>query len=207
MERRDFLMLTTLGVAAGTLGATESPALLPATIPAADARIRTGPYLQDPAPDAMTVMWMTTVPGYGYIEYGPTESLGRKAEAYADGLVEANNVLHRVRLTDLKPATKYFYRVVFKPTPTFRSHKIEFGPAITSDICSFTTSDPNAKSLRFLMYNDLHDNVAMWKRLHGFVVKEKVDFFFLNGDITNEMQDEKQMVEHFLDPCTEMFAR
>jgi predicted phosphodiesterase len=56
------------------------------------------------------------------------------------------------------------------------------------------------------MYNDIHDNVELWQALHRHVAGEKVDFNFLNGDIVNELEDEKQMVEHFLDPCTTMFA-
>jgi predicted phosphodiesterase len=215
MERRDFLKLAGLGMAsAGVIGAAapvapaaDTPATQAATAPAVDAKIRTGPYLQNPGADSMTVMWMTSVPGYGYVEYGETQSLGRKADGYADGLVQANNLLHRIPLTSLKPRAKYFYRVCFKPTPVFRSHHIEFGPEISSEVHSFTTRDPAAKSVRFAMYNDIHDNVAMWKTLHGFVAKEKLDFHFLNGDITNRMQEEREMVELFLDPCTEMFAR
>jgi acid phosphatase type 7 len=216
MQRREFLQVTGMSIAAtsilqaaGTLmGAGEAatqPEALPLA-PAVEAKIRTGPFLQDPAADGMTVMWMTTVPGYGMVEYGPTEQLGSRAQADVDGLVQANNVLHRVRLGGLSAGARYFYKVVFQPTPTFQSHRVVFDPAITSEVKSFVTRDPAAKSVRFVMFNDLHDNVAQWRQLHSYVATEKFDFAFLNGDVTNMMQDEKQMVGNFLDPCTEFFG-
>ena len=215
MQRREFLQMTGIGIAASTVGVgagallTREGAATQVTTQAATqpaAAIRTGPYLQDPGVDGMTVMWMTNVPGYGVVEYGLTEQLGMKATADVDGLTQANNVLHKVRLEGLKAGTRYFYRVVFQGTPTFRSHKILFDPAIASEVKSFVTRDPAAKSVRFVMYNDLHDNVAQWKQLHSYVKEEKFDFAFLNGDVTDRMQDEKQMVDLFLTPCTELFA-
>ncbi len=212
MQRREFLTLTGMGLASSTIiGKTLAQSAPIATQPGAptsapvEAKIRTGPYLQDPASDGMTVMWMTSVPGYGRVEYGPTEQLGMVAKGDVDGLTLANTQLHRVRITGLSPATTYFYRIVFQATPEFRSHHIVFGPAIQSEIRSFTTRDPAAKSVRFVMYNDLHDNVEQWRKLHGYVRDQKFDFAFLNGDVTDRMQDEKQMVDCFLTPCTEHF--
>src|SRR6185369_2828077 len=127
--------------------------------------------------------------------------------AEVDGLRQANNLVHRVRITGLQPGTRYFYRVRCQPITTFQPYKIAYGPDITSDVHSFTTRDPRAERVRFIMYNDIHDNLELWRSLHKIVAAEKVDFFFLNGDVTDYLQDEEQMVGHFLDMCTEMFAK
>jgi len=144
MQRRDFLKMTGITVASTAAlsslsDAAPDAANAPPAAPQVETKIRTGPYLQDPATDAMTVMWMTTVPGYGFVEYGPTQQLGQKADATVDGLIQSNNVLHKVRLTGLKPGARCFYRICFQATPTFRSHKIEFGPTIYSAVHSFVT--------------------------------------------------------------------
>jgi predicted phosphodiesterase len=60
--------------------------------------------------------------------------------------------------------------------------------------------------VRFVVYNDLHDNLDLWRGLHGLVKDQKFDFAFLNGDVTDYLTDEQQMVGHFLDLCTECFA-
>jgi len=78
VPRRDFLKaaggmaLASAALKSEASGDT-SGSIPPTTQPAG---IRTGPYLQNPAPDGMTVMWVTTSPSYGYVEYGMTLQLG-----------------------------------------------------------------------------------------------------------------------------------
>lgn len=65
MKRRDFLKMTGAGaIAVGSVGAKAVDAPVATTQPA---KIRTGPYLQNPAADGMTVMWMTTAPCFGHV--------------------------------------------------------------------------------------------------------------------------------------------
>jgi predicted MPP superfamily phosphohydrolase len=168
-------------------------------------RIRTGPYLQNPAADAMTVMWMTTVLCSGLVEYGPTRQLGFVAETELDGLKHAGT-LHRVRLTNLPIGQSCFYRVVAKPIMTFEPYRIEFGPGLTTEIYRFTTPDPAAETVRFIVFNDLHDDVSLWKDLYKKVQHEPADFVLLNGDLFDFVVSENQIVEHLLDVCTELFA-
>jgi len=200
MDRRQFIKAGLAALAAGSLAPPAQSADPP------QPGLRTGPYLQDPATDGMTVMWMTTVPCFGTVEYGPTKSLGLAAHAEVNGQWQAGNVLHRVRLRGLTPGARYFYKVTCKPVTTFQPYKVTYGAPFESPVHSFATPNPASESLRFLVYNDFHDNVGLWKTLHGLVAREAVDFVFLNGDITDVMQDENQMVGHFLDVCTELFA-
>jgi 3',5'-cyclic AMP phosphodiesterase CpdA len=210
MKRRTFLRVTGIGALASGIRAegAQTPAAAAAAAPPVEPlRLRTGPYLQNPAPDAMTVMWMTTTPCVGWVEYGPTELLGQRASGDADGLRQANVAIHRVRLAGLEPGRRYFYRVRCKPITMYQPYKIVYGPEIESPLYEFTTINPSADRVRFLVFNDLHDNVKLWRELHALVADElAIDFVFLNGDVTDYLQDEKQMVEHFLDVCTQAFA-
>jgi Icc-related predicted phosphoesterase len=204
MKRRTFLKVT--GIGALTSGLSAEAAETTAAPIAEPLRLRTGPYLQNPASDAMSVMWMTTAPCVGWVEYGLTEQLGQRACGDADGLRQANVAIHRVRLTGLEPGRRYFYRVRCKPITTYQPYKIIYGSEIEAPLHDFTTINPSADRVRFLVFNDLHDNVKLWRELHTLVADEQVDFVFLNGDVTDYLQDEKQMVEHFLDVCTQAFA-
>jgi hypothetical protein len=167
---------------------------------------QTGAYLTDPTSNAMTVMWLTSAPAFGYVEYGPTESLGLEAHATIDGLKVSHNTVHRIRLEGLKPATRYFYRPVFRPIRDFGPYKVDFADPVAGPIRSFTTVDPSAKQLRFVMYNDLHGNVDLWRALHARVADQRFDFALLNGDIAHSMKAEEQLVDTFLAPCGELLG-
>jgi hypothetical protein len=70
----------------------------------------TGPKLGGIGVEAITptsavVVWTTSEPADGTVEYGPTPDLG---QAVADAALVTD---HRVALTDLTPATAYHYRV------------------------------------------------------------------------------------------------
>jgi hypothetical protein len=197
MNRREFLMAGGLVALGG---------LAPALDGKQQRTLRTGPYLQNPTADGMTVMWMTSDSCYGVVEYGPTERLGHLADAEVDGLRQAGNLLHRVRLRDLRPGTRYFYRVRCQPIVTYKPYEIVYGPSFDSPIHSFVTPDPAAQRVRFLVYNDIHAHVPLWRRLGATVAQEPVDFVFLNGDIIDDAGDDSQIVDDFLDVCTELFA-
>lgn len=200
MRRRQFLQATALAALASS--ATSQAAEVPQEL-----TVRTGPYLQNPAPGAMTVMWLTSVPAYGYVEYGPTPNLGLRAEADADGMHEANTTVHRVRLSGIAPGSRCYYRAVSHAFERYEPYRIALGPAVASSVYDFRTPSANAEKLRFLVFNDLHDNVKLWRDLYRLVEKEEeVDFVFLNGDVTDTLVDERQLVDHFLTVCTELFA-
>ncbi len=211
MDRRDFIKASGLTVLAAGVGLAETGNLAANETSAPPVQgsglLRTGPYLQDPTADAMTIMWMTHLPAYAYVEYGPTEKLGLRADDLIDGQKHVGILLHKIRLTGLKPGTRYFYRVCMEEIREMEAYSIKLGPIVNTPVYSFTTWNPHADKIRFVMFNDLHDNLAQWRKLHSYVADQHFDFVFLNGDITDTMQSEKQMVEHFLDPATEMFAK
>ena len=73
---------------------------------AAEPRLLRGPYLQMPAPTSMTVRWRTDVAGISRVQYG-TES--GNLYAWVEGTVPTTN--HTVTLTNLTPATFYYYSI------------------------------------------------------------------------------------------------
>jgi predicted phosphodiesterase len=211
-SRRQFLQnLTAVG------GATLTGSLLPAALHAEPALLKTAnplaghvftatPYLQDPAPDAMVVMFITNLPSYSWVEYGETNALGQKAQSVTNGLVDAYNRVNRIRLNNLKPGTKYYYKVVSKEITGFEPYKLTYGETLESDLLFFTTPAQEAESMHCLILNDIHDRPYSIPHLMQLNGAEPYDFVFFNGDVFDYQANEQQIVDHMLQPCVSSFA-
>ena len=138
-------------------------------------------YLQNPATDGMTVMWVANVPCQSWVEYG-TDSLNmhRNAQIAEDGLSKTNSTDNRIRLTGLQPGTRYFYRAFSREV--IPSSEDEFGPVFAGKISSFTTFDNENTDFTALIFNDLHDNHALFSKLYEQVKDIPYDIVFFNGD-------------------------
>ncbi|WP_234734355.1 purple acid phosphatase family protein [Tellurirhabdus bombi] len=209
-NRRRFLK--NLG-AVGTLGSVLPPAVLAAqpTLQSPSAEkghvFLSEPYLQQPAPDSMTVMWIANLPSYSWVEYGETSALGTKAHRSTDGIIDAYNRINQIKLNHLKPATKYYYRVFSKEIAEFKPYKLTYGNTIESDTYSFTTPAVSPQAVRCLIMNDVHDRPETITHLLSLKGNDPVDFVFFNGDMFDYQTDEQQIIDHMLAPCSAGFAR
>ncbi|GEP94336.1 purple acid phosphatase family protein [Chitinophaga cymbidii] len=163
------------------------------------------PYLQNPAPTAMTLMWLSNKPSYSWIEYGETAELGLKAHHSQAGIVDSYNRIYRIRLEHLQPGTTYYYKVFSKEIAEFRPYKLTYGGTISSELFSFTTPEEDPEQVSWLVMNDIHDRPASIPHLVS-LSKEPYDFVFFNGDIFDYQEDEKQIIDHLLTPAAQAFA-
>lgn len=85
----------------------------------ASVSIITGPYLQSAGPTSMSIRWITSENCYGWVEYGETAALGKKAHTVTDGLVNAHSRIQEVVLTDLVPGQQYYYKNCIKGNSGF----------------------------------------------------------------------------------------
>lgn len=166
----------------------------------------TPPYLQAPAPDAMTVMWIANLPSYSWVEYGETEQLGQRSDRASAGLVEAYNRVNCIVLRDLKPGTRYHYRVCSQQITDFQPYKLSYGDTIHSALYSFTTPSERPDSVSMLILNDIHDRPYSFADLMKWKGERAADFVFLNGDMFDYQTDEQQLIDHLITPCTATFA-
>ena len=210
IKRRKFL--TTLGIL-GT-AALAAPVQAGAEKPFNDedqaegvSILKAGPYLQAPTNNQITVRWLTNPPCYSWVEYGETkDNLDRKAETINDGMVEAYNTMHTIRLSGLQPGHTYHYRICSKEIESFKPYKLVYGDSFASEIYSFKTPELQAEKASFLVFNDIHDRPESFNQLMKFTGNEERDFVFLNGDIFNHQTDEDQLVDHLLKPVSNLFA-
>jgi acid phosphatase type 7 len=166
----------------------------------------TKPYLQDPAHNAMVVMWISNLASYSWVEYGETAALGSKAHSVTNGLVDAYNRINRIRLNGLKPGTKYHYRVCSKEITGFEPYLLTYGETIQSEIYTFTTLEESPAAVSWSMMNDIHDRPVSISLLADMHPEKNYDFMFFNGDVFDYQSDEQQIIDHMLVPCTDKFA-
>jgi endonuclease/exonuclease/phosphatase family metal-dependent hydrolase/Icc-related predicted phosphoesterase len=160
--------------------------------------MRTIPYLQNPGKDEMTVMWLTHVPARSWVEYGTDPKNMKRARAMLEGVMVANNKIHRVQLKDLQPDTKYYYRVVSQEITRYASYYKEFGDTVRSDIKSFTTWSDQKRDFRVIVYNDLHSNMRMFEKLHDYVDDKPYDLVIFNGDCFDDVEVENDILNRLL---------
>lgn len=163
------------------------------------------PYLQNPSPTGITLMWISNRPSCSWVEYGETASLGQKARHTQDGIVDSYNRIHRIRLDHLQPGTTYHYKVFSKEITEFRPYKLTYGETISSGILRFTTPEEAPQEVSWLVMNDIHDRPASIPHLVS-LQKDPYDFVFFNGDVFDYQEDEQQIIDHLLRPAGEAFA-
>jgi acid phosphatase type 7 len=184
-------------------GAPRTP--LPAG-PAPAARILAGPYLQNPGPSSITIVWVTNVDAAGWVEFGKDGAATTRAVSLRDGLVEANTHVHRVELTGLTPGASYTYRAVTRPIVSFGPYKVDYGDIARSEPHAFRTPAPDRQSYSFLVLNDLHEDVEIMRAHLTRAEAEPYDFVFFNGDSLSHLETEGQVLDRCLKPAAELFA-
>ena len=181
-------------------------------------KITHGPWLCDMTEDAVTVVWTTDQPAMSWVEYG--EDLGdhfyseERPRVYdaKHGRRLAHKTVHTVRLTGLKPGTKYQYRIFSQHTVDWSfSDYVKLGEVAASVVYKhepfrFTTFSPDDKEVTFFVVNDVHGRKDDLKALCKDVDFSKYDFVLLNGDMLSSLENEQQMFDGWLDACVEMFA-
>lgn len=164
------------------------------------------PYLHSIHHHAMYVRFISNKYSYSWVEYGEVGAVMKKAHAVTNGLVNANNRIHEIKITGLKANTTYQYKVLSKEVKEFQPYKLTYGETIASETYSFNTFDPAAKEVQWLVLNDIHDRPASFAALMGLNGKDPYQYVFLNGDMFDYQTNEKQIIDHLLTPCADSFA-
>lgn len=167
---------------------------------------RTLPYLQNPVDNGMTVMWQTHVPVYSWVEYGTDTVNLMKVRLLRDGQVICNNMNHKIRLTDLIPGQRYYYRVCLREMMLYQAYYKEFGATAVSPFYSFTLPAPGQRDFAVLIFNDLHKRQETYDALLKQVRDVPYDFAIFNGDCIDDPANEDQALEHLSLYCEKINA-
>lgn len=133
-----------------------------------------GPYLQSVAPDSVWVLWDTTGPVIGRVEYGLTRGFGQVVEEKEAALH------HEVQLTGLKAYTEYFYRVDKGKVAKFRT-------AANSDRTDF----------RFAVFGDTRGSVLVHRAIINRIRDIAPDFVIHTGDLVESGKSKSEWDNFF----------
>lgn len=167
-----------------------------------------GPYLQLPSASSVTLVWHTNRPAVSRVEYGLTEDLGANAFCSEHGLIPNDRSSHAVRLTGLVPGRTYRYRVVSREFIGYeKQHVVKYGATVRSQVFSFTTLDPEARSYSVAVVSDIHEDAQRLDSMLGLVDWTRTPLVVFNGDMVNDFMNVDQPFAGFIDASVGRFAR
>lgn len=181
-------------------------------------QITHGPYLCDMSSDGISIVWTTNKPALSWVELAPddeTHFYGDERPKYFDtvaGRKRANDTIHHVRINHLKPGTTYRYRVFSQEVTSWTSNNwVTYGQVASSAVYrkepfKFTTFNPHADEVTFIVLNDIHGRSPFMKELCKDVDFSEIDFVVLNGDMSNWVESQEQIFKDYIDTCVSMFA-
>ena len=201
MNRREFIKGSALAVAAAGTGCVVVPRGSGTLASDADAAraalakipseemplIASSPVLQNAAETSIGVSFAVSADASGWVEYSTSPDLKDAVRVYSGehGLMTVDDKVALIRVTGLKSATKYHYRI--------GADRIEFkggyamknlGSEVDSKVHSFTTLGA-AASGSFCVINDTHDQKDAIGRVLAKVGALKPSVVLWNGDASN----------------------
>ena len=160
------------------------------------------PVLQVPAPDSMGVAFAVTALANGFVEVSDNAEMSRPVRFMAEGmpLAEIDDRVLRVRVTGLKPGTRYWYRAGAAKLEHPVGYWTKPSEIVWGKVHSFVTPGENAPS-HFGMMCDTH---AHFKQMARIVKKYRelgVPLMVWNGDIPTSLTNcREDFVKHYLVP-------
>ncbi|MDE5944263.1 MAG: metallophosphoesterase [Rikenella sp.] len=157
---------------------------------------RTDPYLQNPTGNGITVTWLTNTPAYSWVEYGTDTADLRTARTLVDGQAMAGNELNKIRLSDLVPGQRYYYRICSREMLYYGGYEKTFGGTATSPFYSFALPETGTEDFTAVVFNDLHQYLGTFDALLEVLQDKGVrpDFVVFNGDCIDDPGSQRQAV-------------
>ena len=220
-NRRGFILGGAAAAAAGctTAGKTAAPVSAPA-VPVAPAKqeqdkpldpykgtkgvpLKVGsPCLQSAASTSMGISWAVSGLSKGVVEYADNPQFldSKTVKSGGFGLAPIDISALQVRLTGLKPSTKYYYRTITTPFTDYSNiYNAKLGEPIVGKTHSFTTLGEGNRGC-FAMISDTHGQWKSYEMRASHLKANKPGLLLWNGDATNTTQDKATAVEIFLNP-------
>lgn len=182
-------------------------------------RITHGPWLSDMNETGVTIIWMTNKNAVSWVELAPvdgTNFYGQERPRFYDsrfGRIQAATSIHKVRIENLTPGTKYRYAIFSREVLNWENDsRVIYGitvanPGYARNSLSFKTFSQKDDTVSFIMFNDLHGRAQFMKDLCKSTDFRPLDMVFFNGDMTTAINSEEQLLTDFVDASVDLFAK
>jgi len=207
MKRRDFFKVSAL-VAASAGVNNAAKAALPNSLlteqdsPNENKLIASAPMLQNYAENSVGVAFAVNAMANGFVTYGlePDLSDGITVKCGGYRVTDMNDSVMQVRLTNLKPATTYYYRIGADKIEYKNGYNMKvLDTEIDENIYHFITAGAEAKS-HFCVINDTH---VRWEPFSLVIEKTAAlapSCVIWNGDASNVEETIEAQIRIFLKP-------
>ena len=149
------------------------------------------PYLQYATRTSIVVMGETPTPTTCELEYGtvfPTDKVAK---------VDKADRLHEIKIDNLQPKTKYFYRMVCTDAD---------GKKFIGKPSTFFTAVDTADAYSFTVIGDTQRNPVITGKVAKLMWERRPNFVIHLGDVVDNGPDLKQWTDDLFRPCQELFA-
>jgi len=199
------------GVWAQPLSEPEKGALAEIRAQQTDGFIVVQPWAQLMGADRLGVGWMTSQAADGTVEWTQSFDFGattawHRAWFSEDGLKQANGTAQRAVIEGYDPAKPIRFRALSRPITAFKPYQVTFGEAVASEERFLPALTRPAGAVSFILFNDIHNRVELLPLLMSRAGRP-VDFAVFNGDVMQDPQSEKEVVEHLLLPMAWLTSR
>lgn len=150
------------------------------------------PYLQHVTQNNMTILWETTSEGSSTVEYGEALLHAKKPNLSKTAKLKGTRTLHEIRLENLKPATKYLYRVRTK----LKGSKKE----LISEVYTFSTAVNAEDAFYFAFIGDTQQNSQTpwaWARIAKQIYGKRPNFIVHAGDLVDDGNQKFHWTDRF----------
>ncbi len=150
-----------------------------------DETFEMGPYLMSPSPTGITIMWYTLDEADGEVLFGEGDDLNLSATQ------EGSVKIHEVVLSDLKPNTRYGYKVRSGET--------------TSELHHFYTAVEENQGFNFAVWGDNQNGPDVFRTVVDGIAAEKPYLLVGVGDHTQDGTDFSLWKEQLFGPARGLF--
>ena len=205
IDRREFLRGSALIAVAATTGSAaaeqqDCKTAEPLNRLTAEPLLASAPVLQNGAETSIGVSFAVSADASGWVEYSTSPDLKDATRVFSGehGLMTVDDKVALIRVTGLKPATKYYYRIgadriSFKGGYAMKN----LGSEVDKKIHSFTTLGTVAKG-GFCVINDTHDRKEAIKLALGKLTELKPSAVIWNGDASNTSEKIEDALNIFI---------
>lgn len=158
------------------------------------------PYSMSPTTTSVKVIWQMAEEAEAteaVVFYGTSpDNLDRQITTDAGWNVEGEGYLHVVTLTDLQPATRYYFTV--GASATRRCDKIS----------STKTAPEQGTAYRIFTISDIHGNARNnWSNCQDFICGLNCDISLMNGDFVSSKGNDRNWNNYFFTPGAQFLSQ
>lgn len=178
--------------------------------------INHGPYLQHLGTDHVTIVWTTNTDCISWVEAyeydGSNFYMQERPKFFssADGLKTIGRI-HKVTLNDLKPGTRYAYRIFSREVVSKTYSNPIFGRTDASVVYQrqplfFSTEQSDKEKTSVVVLSDIHGRAPVIGTLLSDIKPDLADFIVLNGDFVSTFNREEEIFAGGIDTLVSLFA-